>query len=57
MTSSIPAVAEYEVYISQLIRYSRACDQYIYYLDRDQLLTQKRQGYLFNDISHLCLMS
>ena len=36
------------VYITQLIRYSRACPQYSDYLDRAQLLTQKllKQGYV-----------
>jgi hypothetical protein len=47
INSSIPASPTYEVYISQLIRYSRTCTQYSDCLDRDQLLTQKllKQGY------------
>ena len=46
--SDIPASPAYGVYISQLIRYSRACVQYNDFLDRAQLLTQKllKQGYI-----------
>ena len=38
----------YGVYISQLIRYLRACAKYSDFLDRPQLLTQKllKQGYV-----------
>ena len=44
--SNIPASPTYGVYISQRIRYSRACGQYKDFLDRAQLLTQKlfKQG-------------
>jgi len=35
--SNIPAVPAYGVYISQMIRYSRACD----FLDKGLLLTRK----------------
>ena len=41
ISSNIPASPAYGVYISQLRRYSRACDQYSGFLDRAQLLTQK----------------
>ena len=34
ISSNIPAAPEYGVYISQLIRYSRACAQYSVFLDR-----------------------
>ena len=40
-SSSISASPSYGVYISQLMRYSWACAQYIDFLDRYQLLTQK----------------
>ena len=40
-SSSISASPSYGVYISQLIRYCWACAQYIDFLDRYQLLTQK----------------
>ena len=48
INSNIPASPVYEVYISQRIRYSRACAQYSDFLDRAQLLTQKllKQGYV-----------
>jgi hypothetical protein len=48
ISSNIPALLAYGVYISQLIRYSRACAQYIEFLDRAQLLAQKllKQGYV-----------
>jgi hypothetical protein len=39
--SNIPAVPAYGVYISQLIRYSRACGSYQDFLDRGLLLTRK----------------
>jgi len=40
ISNNIPASPAFGVYISQLIRYSRACAQYIDFLDRAQLLTQ-----------------
>ncbi len=39
--STTPAVPGYRVYISQLIRYSRYCGYYWYFLDRGLLLTRK----------------
>ena len=46
--SNIPAAPAYGVYISQLIRYSRACGSYQDALDRGLLLTRKprNQGFL-----------
>ena len=46
--SNIPAALAYIIYISQLIRYSRACDSYQDFLDRGLLLTRKllNQGFL-----------
>ena len=46
--NNIPAAPTYGVYISQLIRYSRACDSYQDFLDRGLLLTRKllSQGFL-----------
>jgi hypothetical protein len=41
ISSNIPAAADYGVYISQLVRYRRACAQYNVFLDKTQLLTQK----------------
>jgi len=38
--NNIPASPAYRVYISQLIRYSRACTQYSDFLGRVQLLVQ-----------------
>ena len=45
--SNIPAAAAYGVYISQMIRYSRACSSYQDFLDRGLLLTRKllNQGF------------
>ena len=45
---SIPAAPAYGVYISQLIRYSRACGSYQDFLNRGLLLTRKllNQGFL-----------
>ena len=46
--SSIPAAPTYEIYISQLIQYSRACGSHQDFLDRRLLLTRKllNQGFL-----------
>ena len=46
--SNIPAAPVYGVYISELIRYSRACGSYQDFLDRGLLLTRKllNQGFL-----------
>ena len=46
--SNIPAAPAYGVYISQLIRYSRACGSYQDFLDRGFLLKRKllNQGFL-----------
>ena len=48
MCSNIPAAPAYGVYISQLIRYSRACVSYHDFLDRGLLLTRKllNQGFM-----------
>jgi hypothetical protein len=48
ISSNIPAAPAYGVYISQRIRYSRACAQYRDFLDRVQLLTQNllKPGYI-----------
>jgi len=45
---NIPAALIYGVYISQLIRYSRACGSYQNFLDKGWLLTRKllNQGFL-----------
>ena len=46
--SNIPVAPAYGVYISQIIRYSRACGSYQDFLDRGLLLTRKllNQGFL-----------
>jgi hypothetical protein len=46
--SNIPTVPAYEVNLSQLIRYSRACGSHQDLLDRGMLLTMKllNQGFL-----------
>jgi hypothetical protein len=47
MCSNIPQAPAYGVYVSQLIRYARACSMYHDFLARSQLLPSKlmRQGY------------
>jgi hypothetical protein len=47
--SKIPAAPAYGVYISQIIRYSRACGSYQDLLERGLLLTKKllNQGFHF----------
>ena len=46
--SNIPAAPAYGVYLSQLIRYFKACGSYQDFLDRGLLLTRKllNQGFL-----------
>ena len=46
--SNIPVAPAYGIYISQMIRYSRACGSYQNFLDRGLLLTRKllNQGFL-----------
>ena len=48
LESNIPASPAYGVYVSQLIRYARACSTYTDFLSRALLLTSKllKQGYL-----------
>jgi hypothetical protein len=52
--SNIPAAPAYGVYISQLIRYSRACGSYQDFLDGGLLLTRKllNQGFLLVSITN-----
>jgi hypothetical protein len=45
--SNIPAAPAYGVYISQLIRYSRACGSYQDFLDRGLPLTRKLMNQWF----------
>ena len=54
--SNIPAAPAYGVYISQMIRYSRACGSYQDILDRGLLLTRKllNQGFLLVKLKSLC---
>ena len=46
ISSNIPAAPAYGFHISLLVRYFRACAQYIDFLDRAQLITHKlfKQG-------------
>ena len=48
LCGNIPAAPAYGVYISQLVRYSRACGLYNDFLDRARILTNKllRQGFV-----------
>ena len=47
LSSNIPSAPAYGVYVSQLIRYTRACSNYQDFMDRGKLLTTKllSQGY------------
>jgi hypothetical protein len=53
--SNIPAPPAYGVYISQWIRYSKACGSYQDFLDRGLLLTRKllKQGFLLVKLKSL----
>ena len=51
--SNIPTTPVYGVYISQLIRYSRACGSYQDFLDRGLLLTRKLLNHWLSG-SHHC---
>ena len=48
LSGNTPEALVYGVYISQLIRYSRACDIYLDFIDKARLSTQKllNQGYV-----------
>ena len=50
--SNNPAIPAYGVYISQLIRYSRACGSFHDFLDRGLLLTRQllNQGFLLDKL-------
>ena len=41
LDSNIPSSPAYGVYISQLIRYARACSEYSDFVDRSKMLTSK----------------
>ena len=47
LDSNIPSSPAYGVYISQLIRYARACSEYSDFIDRSKILTSKllNQGF------------
>ena len=47
LSSNIPSAPAYGVYVSQLIRYARACSNYRDFMDRGKVLTTKllSQGY------------
>ena len=53
ISSNIPGSPAYAVYISHLIHYSEVCAQYIDFLDRVQMQTQKllKQGYVSSSLS------
>ena len=55
--SNIPAAPAYGVYISQMIRFSRACGSYQDFLDRGLLLTRKllNQGFLLVKLKSILL--
>ena len=41
LSSNIPSAPAYGVYVSQLVRYARACYKYQDFVDRGKLLTNK----------------
>ena len=47
LSSNIPSAPAYGVYVSQLIRYARACSNYQDFMERGKVLTTKllNQGY------------
>ena len=53
MCSNIPAKPTYGVYVSQLIRISRICDNYVSFVKRHRLLTERliKQGFWYNKLS------
>ena len=48
MCSNIPAKPTYGVYVSQLIRISTICDNYVSFVKRHRLLTERliKQGFI-----------
>ena len=53
MCSNIPAKPTYGVYVSQLVRISRICDNYVSFVKRHQLLTKRliKQGFWYSKLS------
>ena len=53
MCSNIPAKPTYGVYVSQLIRISRICDNYVSFVKRHRLLAERliKQGFWYNKLS------
>ena len=53
MCSNIPTKPTYEVYVSQLVRISRICDNYVSFVQRHQLLTKIliKQGFWYSKLS------
>ena len=47
LSSNIPSASAYSVYVSQLIRYARACSNYQDFMERGKVLTTRllSQGY------------
>ena len=41
LSSNIPSAPAYGVYVSQLIRYARACSNYQVFMERGKVLTTK----------------
>ena len=50
LDSNIPASPAYGVYVSQLIRYSRACSNYLDFVDKGVLLSNKLLGQGYESI-------
>ena len=53
MCSNIPANPTYGVYVSQLVRISSICDNYVSFVKRHQLLTKRliKQGFWYSKLS------
>ena len=57
LSSNIPSAPAYGVYVSQLIRYARACSNYQDFMERGKVLTTKLTKLLSRwQFPELCLM-
>ena len=59
LSSNIPSAPAYRVYVSQLVRYARACCKYQDFVDRGKLFTNKllSQALLWLSQSKACVNS
>ena len=52
MNSNIPIKPEYGIYISQLVRIGRMCEEYSAFMDRNRMITDRliKQGFRYSKL-------